>query len=863
MSKKIKTIIGMLLFCIMIAAIRFPLPEAEAASASSADFQMKGDTLVKYTGTASAVSIPTSVKHIGKEAFAGHTELRKIEIPGYVESIDYNAFSGCTALEQISIPDTVTSIGNGAFSGCTSLKTVTFGKKVGKLGTGVFAGCDSLSSMRISIYNGYLSYQDGVIYDKDKKIVYAMLPGYEGSVYNMPSTVKEIKSNAFWGCKKLEKVYFGSNVKIIPDYAFTGCTSLKKVSFPYSLRTIGMKAFADCIHLGVTEIPMSVSNIHETAFDGCVNLKIAAEAGSVAAEYDAQRDKSNVANAEYQDILPEEGVAEEGIGGEETGNPANGTNGNVLGQSAIVGGNAVIFMDNSQSKVLSGNDYPAAGNEAETGASASAEVMGGNGQNTFVKYTIVDKKKIAAQAYYKKSDLTEYIIPEGVKEIGEFSFARSGLTSIQIPEGVSSIGYGAFYHCDSLSDITIPSSVTEIEPSAFAETKWMEARKQDKSNPYTVVGDGILIAYGGMESQIKIPSGVKQIGAEVFKGNTRITSVSLPATVTVIGEDAFAGCTSLVSISGGDKLEEIRDRAFEGCPISTIKIPASVKEIGLKAYDISEADKEDETKNVVLLGRELPMVSCEKTATRLTNVEYRDAVLKDVRIAIVDDGITASDITGTVLDYDAGGFRGLVCSVEQTASGDTPGILKIKYCMLQKKDVNGRTMPQQVMVYGKPYELSGQEEMEYLTGTESGEGEVTGSVTVEVNSSTLPDSPAAKAEIAGSQGNYILRISDNSDAGKEISGAYRRASGKQLKSLQVYDITLQDAVNKIPITKLGRQRMTITIPKPRGILLENIQVVCLDEDGQLERVESRVVTVGGQPCIQFEANHFSLYGICN
>ena len=138
---------------------------------------------------------------------------------------------------------------------------------------------------------------------------------------------------------------------------------------------------------------MSVSNIHETAFDGCVNLKIAAEAGSVAAEYDAQRDKSNVANAEYQDILPEEGVAEEGIGGEATGNPANGTNGNVLGQSAIVGGNAVIFMDNSQSKVLSGNDYPAAGNEAETGASASAEVMGGNGQNTFVKYTIVDNKK--------------------------------------------------------------------------------------------------------------------------------------------------------------------------------------------------------------------------------------------------------------------------------------------------------------------------------------------------------------------------------------------------------------------------------------------------------------------------------------
>ena len=46
---------------------------------------------------------------IGKEAFAGHTELVKVEVPGYIESIDYNAFSGCSSLETIAIPDTVTS----------------------------------------------------------------------------------------------------------------------------------------------------------------------------------------------------------------------------------------------------------------------------------------------------------------------------------------------------------------------------------------------------------------------------------------------------------------------------------------------------------------------------------------------------------------------------------------------------------------------------------------------------------------------------------------------------------------------------------------------------------------------------------
>lgn len=861
MIKKVRILTGVLLLCITAAAAWFSLPDVEAASASSSDFQMKGDTLVKYTGTASAVSIPTSVKHIGKEAFEGHTELVKVEIPGYVEDIDYNAFSGCTSLENISIPDTVTTIGNGAFSGCSSLKSVKLGKKVRKLGTGVFADCDSLSSMSISIYNEDLSYEDGVVYSKDKTIVYAMLPGYQGTVYRMPSTVKTIKNNAFWGCRNLERVYFGSNVTSIPDYGFTGCTSLEKVSFPYSLRRIGIKAFSDCINLGETEIPMSVESIHQTAFDGCPKLKIIAEAGSAAAEFDAQRDKSNVASAEYQNIASETDSNSDDNTESEDGAGENGTGEKLLGQSTIVGGNAVIFMDNSQSKVLSGNERPDTGEEtAQT--SAAAEVMGGSGQNAFIKYTIVDNEKIASQAYYKNSDLKDYQIPEGIKEIGEFSFARSGLTSITIPEGVTSIGYGAFYHCDDLADVEIPSSVTEIEPSAFAETKWMKSRESDRTNPFTVVGDGILIAYGGAGSQIRIPDGVKQIGAEAFKGNTRITGVILPSSVTVIGEDAFAGCSSLTSISGGDYLEEIRDRAFEGCPLSTVKIPAYVKKIGLRAFDMTDSGKEERTKNAVFLGTKLPEASYEKTATHYVNDSYRDAVLKDVRIAVVDGGITASDIAGTVLDYDAGGYRGLVCSVEQAADDDTSGVLKVKYCMLQPGDVNSRTLPKQVLIYGKPYDLAGQEEMEYLLGTEVGEEE--GTVTVEVSSSTLPGRPEAAAQIAGSQENYILRISDSSEAGGEISNAYRRAvSGGQLRSLQAYDIKLYDAASGIPITELGRQRMTITIPKPNGVLAEGLQVVCLDGDGQLERVESSVVTVDGQQCVQFQANHFSVYGICN
>lgn len=854
MGKKIKMMIGALLLCLTAAAL-IPMSYAEAESASASDFQMKGDLLVKYTGSASAVSIPISVKKIGKEAFAGHTELVKVVIPGYVESIDYNAFAGCSSLESVKIPDTVTEIGNGAFSGCSSLKTVVLGKKLKKLGTGVFADCSSLESAEFTKGNTEFIYESGVIYSADKKIIYCMLPGYKESTYKMPSDVIEIKNQAFWGCKKLKKVQIGNNLEQIPDYAFANCTGLETISFPYSLRSIGVKAFSNCVSLCETEIPISVSYIHDTAFEGCPKLAITAETGSYAEEYEKKRDKSVVAQAEYQDVA-DEPAADDAQDTEAAEQIPDAQDAQLIGQSTIVGGDAVVFIDNSRSRVLSGNV------KIDTGdGTASAEVM--DVSSGFPKYTIVNNNKIAAQAFYGDKELTEYQMPEKIQTIGEFAFARSGLTAIKLPEGVTHIGYGAFYHCDELEQVTIPATVTEIEPAAFAKTQWMENLKKDRKNPYTIVGDGILIAYSGMSSQIEVPEGVKQIGAEVFRNNTRITSVKLPDSVTIIGEEAFAGCSSLESVSMGSSVQEIRDRAFMGCPISTIKIPASVRQIGLRAYDMSAADKPDGTRTAVFLGTVLPKLSYEKTATRLTNESYRDAVFKELELAIVNDDITASDIEGSVLSSDLGGFYGLICSVEQAANSDVPGVLKLKYYVMPATKITSATIPEQVTVYGKPYTvITGDEEPENIWKEAAQESEA-GSVTVELMSQTIPSSPSAMAVMDGA-GDYILRITDNDTDGKDMSIAYKKATaGNSMKSLQVYDISLYEAGRRIPISRLGKQEMTITIPKPRGILEDNLRVVCLDEDGQLEQVQSRLVTIDGETCVEFKVSHFSVFGIYN
>lgn len=867
MRRKRKILVAALFLSLATAAL-LPMPPVSAASSSASDFQMKGGTLVKYTGTASAVTIPASVKHIGQEAFAGHTELKKVSIPAYVEDIAYHAFNGCTSLVQVLLPDTVTELGTGAFGGCTSLQRVTAGKGLRRLGNGVFSGCTSLNEMIISKDNTAFVCEAGVIYDKEKTVLYGMLPGYQAGICKIPSTVKTIKDSAFWGCENLTRVEIGSNVKEIPSYAFANCRMLETAVFPYSVSRIGLKAFADCINLGDVEIPSSVKEIHSTAFDGCLKLNIIAEEGSKAAAFDAQRDKSIAAQTEYEDILgtdtaaPEE-EAQAAAGQEKKSSGSGGeSDGRTLGESTVVDGSAMVFIDNSGSQVLSGNDRPKTGE----GGTASETILTDGKANGFPKFTITDGQKIAGQAYYGRSDLTKYDIPSTIQEIGDFAFARSGLTSIEIPEGVTRIGYGAFYHCDELKDITIPSTVTEIEPAALAHTAWMEERLKDHIHKFTVAGDGILLAYSGGGGQIVIPEGVKQIGAEVFRDQTGITGVTLPDSLITVGEDAFAGCSSLTSVGGGNHLEYIKDRAFAGCPISTIKIPASVKAIGQKAFDFSLTGKEDGTKIAVFPGKELPGVSYEKTATRLANEEYRDAALKDVRIAVVDGEIaTLSDVKDTVLDYDRGGFRGFVCSVAKAAGGDSPGQLKIQFCVMHEEDVQQVTIPPTVLVYGKEYEIVNPEDaVVYASEKQTQDEGTAGLVTVRMESASLPDTPAPAASLGGIKEDYVLTIKDSEDAAERIMKAFgKAASGSRMTSLQAFELTMYDEKRKIPVTRLGRQKMSITIPVPNGISAAGLQAVCTDEDGQLEKVEHSIVTVDGKECVCFSAEHFSAYGFYN
>ena len=67
---------------------------------------------------------------------------------------------------------------------------------------------------------------------------------------------------------------------------------------------------------------------------------------------------------------------------------------------------------------------------------------------------------------------------------------KDNVKKVVIEEDVTSIGIYAFSGCISLTDITIPGSVTSIGDSAFQNTTWLK-NKQNES-PLVIV-NGILI----------------------------------------------------------------------------------------------------------------------------------------------------------------------------------------------------------------------------------------------------------------------------------------------------------------------------------------------------------------------------------
>ena len=178
--------------------------------------------------------------------------------------------------------------------------------------------------------------------------------------------------------------------------------------------------------------------------------------------------------------------------------------------------------------------------------------------------------------------------PASVKTIGESAFSNAiELSSVIFAEDsqLEIIGDNAF-GATQITSFTIPASVTEISRNAFIYSS-LTAITVHENNANFSSQDGILYNKNKttliftperLSGTITIPAGVETIGQSAFE-NSDITSVGIPASVKNIDYTAFANCTNLTSVTfaPNSQLTTIGVRAFQNSTaITSIEIPASV-----------------------------------------------------------------------------------------------------------------------------------------------------------------------------------------------------------------------------------------------------------------------------------------------
>lgn len=161
---------------------------------------------------------------------------------------------------------------------------------------------------------------------------------------------------------------------------------------------------------------------------------------------------------------------------------------------------------------------------------------------------------------------------------------------------VNLIDMHAFYDCTGLTSITIPSSVKSIFPNAFKGctklkrvnicdlSAWCKINfSTPESNPIYYGAD--LYINGEKPVNIVIPEGLTYIGAHAFYGYSSLKSVNIPTSVTSINSYAFSGCKGLTEVNIPSSVTYIGNWAFYGCTgLTSINIPASVKSSKLGAF---------------------------------------------------------------------------------------------------------------------------------------------------------------------------------------------------------------------------------------------------------------------------------------
>ena len=380
----------------------------------------------------------------------------------------------------------------------------------------------------------------------------------DGSIteVQLDESVQSIGYCAFDSCTDLEKLTIGENVSTINSYAFSGCSNLGTVITEATTPPTNQSNFNDSPADTLIKVPSE----SETSYKSATNWK-----------------------AEYitTEIPSDARVICQLTGGTVHYVPRDGTrsitptfiieslNGAGLSPTDVISLTFTNRLSNLFQKILYYNNayaYPSLRTVSTSTYIGTLPQYCFQG-STATSYDLPSVNTVAQYAFYECSGLTslDNIYMPNVTSIPSYCFdGSSNLATAHVPEGITNINSNAFRRCYSITELTIPSTVTAIGQSIYnlqnVESADMPTStitiSVSQSNAYYDSRDNCNAIIETATNKIvlgtrnsTIPSTVTAIHNKAFYYQG-LTSFTIPAQITSIGNAAFVGnqsCTYTVA----------------------------------------------------------------------------------------------------------------------------------------------------------------------------------------------------------------------------------------------------------------------------------------------------------------------------
>lgn len=148
---------------------------------------------------------------------------------------------------------------------------------------------------------------------------------------------------------------------------------------------------------------------------------------------------------------------------------------------------------------------------------------------------------VEEEAFYGCNGLTEVVLPSGVEIIGDRAFkCCENLSSIEMQDGVTKLGTELFRTCPRLKDVRLSKSLLALPEYCFS-------------------GDSI-----GLTSLV-LPDGIRTIGRDAFGKCKELKRVHMPENLETLGRGAFWECRKLEHVTLPRSLRSMGDVEFWYC----------------------------------------------------------------------------------------------------------------------------------------------------------------------------------------------------------------------------------------------------------------------------------------------------------